>query len=39
MFAAELHIPPWRIGDLTIDQLREAVAWCRHEQARRQDQG
>lgn len=39
MFTAELHIPPWRIGDLTITQLREAVAWCRHEQARRQDQG
>lgn len=38
MFAAELHIPPWQIGDLTVTQVREAVAWCRQEQARRQEQ-
>lgn len=35
MIAAELHIPPYRIGDLTVDQVRQAVAWCRAEQARR----
>lgn len=40
MIAAELHIPPYRLGDLTISQLRQAVAWCQQEQQRRQqDQG
>jgi hypothetical protein len=37
MIAAELHIPPYRLGDLTIMQLREAVAWCKHEQQQRQE--
>lgn len=35
MISAELHIPPYRLGDLTIVQLRQAVAWCAKEQARR----
>jgi len=39
MMAAELHIPPWRVVDMTIRQIREAIAWCTHEQARRRDQG
>jgi hypothetical protein len=38
MIAAELHIPPYRLGDLTVDQLRQAVAWCKHEQARRAEE-
>jgi len=38
MMAAELHIPPYRLGDLTIPQLRHAIAWCQHEQARRAEQ-
>lgn len=39
MISAELNIPPYHHGDLTIDQLRQAVAWCAQEQARRADQG
>lgn len=39
MIAAELHIPPYRLGDLTVDQIRQAVAWCEQEQARRAEQG
>lgn len=35
MIAAELHIPPYRIGDLTVEQVRQAVAWCRREQQER----
>jgi len=37
MIAAELHIPPYRLGDLTVDQLRQAVAWCEREQQQRQE--
>jgi hypothetical protein len=25
MFAGELHIPPWDIGRLTVDQIESAV--------------
>lgn len=35
MMAAELHIRPWEIGDLTVTQVRQAVRWCQEEQTRR----
>lgn len=36
MFTTELNIRPWEIGDLTVDQLRQAVAWCEREQQERE---
>lgn len=39
MISGELNIPPYRLDDLTVDQLHQAVAWCAQEQARRADQG
>jgi hypothetical protein len=36
IFAAELHIPPWRIGDLTVDQFRQAIAAFEKQQEDRE---
>jgi hypothetical protein len=38
-FAADLHIPPWRIGDLTYRQLRQAEAFFEQQQREAQARG
>lgn len=39
MIANDLHIPPYMLGELTIDQARTVVMWCEQEHARREEQG